>query len=117
MNFITIEFAMGGGSFPPLLIAGILCLPPAILTVMLLKQRLGRFFHNAPLILIATCVLGLGLGGPVSAFDDSRLKSPKDASLGDFTSIGSTGLLHPMGESGQSGRRLETYAMSRCYNL
>jgi hypothetical protein len=81
MNFITIEFAMGGGSFPPwLIIAGIICLPAAILTVMLLKQRLGRFFHNAPLILVATYVLGLGLGGSVSAFDGSRLKSPMDAS-------------------------------------
>ena len=65
MNFLAIEFTMGGGSFPPwLIIAGIICLPPAILTVMLLKQRLARFFYHAPLILVATCVLGLGLGGP-----------------------------------------------------
>ena len=42
MNFLAIEFTMGGGSFPPwLIIAGILCLPSAILTVMLLKQRLA----------------------------------------------------------------------------
>ena len=70
MNFIAIEFAMGGGSFPPwLIIAGIICLPAALLTAMLLKRcRLARFFYHAPLILVATCVLGLGLGGSVSAF-------------------------------------------------
>jgi hypothetical protein len=48
-----------------LIIAGNICLPAALLTATLLKRcRLARFFYHAPLILVATCVLGLGLGGP-----------------------------------------------------
>ena len=64
MHFIAKEFVMGGLHFPHLLIAGFL----GVLAAMLLKRcrHLG-FFYNPPLILVATCVFVLGLGGSVSA--------------------------------------------------
>ena len=68
MNVITTELAIGGAYFPPVLVTEFLSLPAAMLTAMLLNRcRLARFFYHAPLILVVTCVLSLGLGEPVWA--------------------------------------------------
>ena len=76
MNFIAIDFIIGEGNYLPLLFTGFLGLPAALLTATLLKRcRLARFFYHAPLILVATCVLGLGLGGSVSAFTGHQGKT------------------------------------------
>ena len=47
-----------------------------------------------------------GLSG--SKFRVPGWRALKDASQRDFAAIGPTSLLHPLGESGQSGRRVET---------
>ncbi len=64
MNYIPIEFAIGGVYFPPLLIAGFLGVLAAALTAMLLNRyRLSRFIYNPPLIYIALSVIYTGLIG------------------------------------------------------
>jgi porin len=68
MHFIAKALVIGGLHFPPLLIAGFLVVLAAMLTAMLLKRcRLLRSFYIPPLIIVATGVLGLGLGGSVWA--------------------------------------------------
>lgn len=68
MHFIAKAFVIGGVHFPPVLIAGVLGVLAALLTAMLFKRcRPLRFFYTPPLIVVATCVLVLGLGGSVSA--------------------------------------------------
>ena len=68
MGLIAKTITIGGVSFSPLSIAGFFGVLAAMLTIMLLKRcRRLRFFYNAPLIFVAVCVLGLGLGGPVWA--------------------------------------------------
>jgi hypothetical protein len=64
VNYIPIEFAIGGVYFPPLLIAGFLGVLAAALTAMLLNRyRLSRFIYNPPLIYIALSVIYTGLIG------------------------------------------------------
>lgn len=68
MHFIAKAFTIGGLHFPPVLIAGFLGVLAALLTAMLFNRcRPLRFFYTPPLIVVATCVLVLGLGGSVSA--------------------------------------------------
>lgn len=58
------EVGIGGVYFPPLLLAGILGVVAAWLTVMLLNRyRLSRFFFYPPLIFLAMAVIYTGLIG------------------------------------------------------
>ena len=58
MNFIPKEFTFGEVYFPPLLIAGILCLAAAVVTAMLLNRfRLSRYFFYPPLVFLALAVI------------------------------------------------------------
>ena len=64
MQYIPKEFAIGGVYFPPLLIAGILGVVAAWVTVMLLNRyRLSRFLYNPPLIFVALAIIYTGLIG------------------------------------------------------
>lgn len=64
MSYIPHEFAIGGVYFPPLLIAGILGVVAAWVTVMLLNRyRLSRFLYNPPLIFVALAIIYTGLIG------------------------------------------------------
>ncbi len=64
MQYIPKEFAIGGVYFPPLLIAGLLGVLAATLTVVLLNRyRLSRLFYYPPLIFLALAVLYTGLIG------------------------------------------------------
>lgn len=58
------EFAIGGVYFPPLLIASVLGVVVAWLTVLLLNRyRLSRFFWYPPLVFLALAVIYSGLIG------------------------------------------------------
>ena len=64
MSYMPHEFAIGGVYFPPLLIAGILGVVAAWVTVMLLNRyRLSRFLYNPPLIFVALAIIYTGLIG------------------------------------------------------
>ena len=64
MQFIPIEFAIGGVYFPPLLIASILGVVAAIVTAFLLNRyRLSRFFFYPPLVFLALAVIYTGVIG------------------------------------------------------
>ena len=64
MQYVPKEFAIGGVYFPPLLIAGLLGVMAATLTVALLNRyRLSRLFYYPPLIFLALAVLYTGLIG------------------------------------------------------
>ena len=64
MQYFPKEFAIGGVYFPPLLIAGLLGVLAATLTVVLLNRyRLSRLFYYPPLIFLALAVLYTGLIG------------------------------------------------------
>jgi len=58
MQLIPSEFVIGGVYFPPLLIAGLLGVVAAWLTVQLLNRyRLSRFFAYPPVVLLAMAVI------------------------------------------------------------
>ncbi len=58
MRFIPSEFAIGGVGLPPLLIASILGVTPAVLTAFLLNRyRLSWFFLSPPLVFLAPAIL------------------------------------------------------------
>ncbi len=58
MQFIPIEFAIGGVYFPPLLIASILGVAAAVLSAFLLNRyRLSRFFFYPPLVFLALAII------------------------------------------------------------
>ncbi len=58
MQFIPIEFAIGGVYFPPLLIASTLGVVAAIVTAFVLNRyRLSRFFFYPPLVFLALAVI------------------------------------------------------------
>ena len=64
MNYVPSEFMLGGVYFPPLLIASILGVLVAWLTVNLLNRyRLSRFFYYPPLIFFALAIIYTGLIG------------------------------------------------------
>ncbi|RLE20609.1 MAG: DUF1656 domain-containing protein [Actinobacteria bacterium] len=64
MQYIPSEVAIGGVFFPPLLLASILGVVAATLTVMLLNRyRLSRFFYYPPMIFLAMAVVYTGLIG------------------------------------------------------
>ncbi len=64
MYFIPKEFTISGVYFPPLLIAGVLGVTAAALTVMLLNRyRLSRYFFYPPLVFVALAVIYTGLIG------------------------------------------------------
>ena len=64
MHYIPKEFTIGGVYFPPLLIAGILGVAAAVLTVILLNRyRLSRYFFYPPLVFVALAVIYTGLIG------------------------------------------------------
>ena len=64
MHYIPKEFTIGGIYFPPLLIAGILGVATAVLTVILLNRyRLSRYFFYPPLVFVALAVIYTGLIG------------------------------------------------------
>ncbi len=64
MHYIPKEFTIGGIYFPPLLIAGILGVAAAVLTVILLNRyRLSRYFFYPPLVFVALAVIYTGLIG------------------------------------------------------
>ena len=64
MQYIPKEFAIGGVYFPPLLIASLLGVAAAMLTVVLLNRyRLSRLFYYPPLIFLALAVVYTGLVG------------------------------------------------------
>lgn len=58
MSSMPHEFAIGGVYFPPLLIAGILGVAAAWVTVMLLNRyRLSKYFFYPPLVFVALAVI------------------------------------------------------------
>jgi hypothetical protein len=62
--FIPHEFTISGVYFPPLLIAGLLGVAAASLTVRLLNRyRLSRYFFYPPLVFVALAVIYTGLIG------------------------------------------------------
>lgn len=64
MQFIPHEFSIAGVYFPPLLIAAILAVLAAWVTVRLLNRyRLSRYFYQPPLVFIALVVIYTGLIG------------------------------------------------------
>ena len=64
MQYIPSEFAIGGVYFPPLLIAGMLGVLAAGVTVMLFNRyRLSRYFYYPPMIFLALVVIYTGLVG------------------------------------------------------
>ena len=64
MYFIPKEFTIGGVYFPPLLIAAVLGVTAAVLTVMVLNRyRLSKYFFYPPLVFLALAVIYTGLIG------------------------------------------------------
>ena len=64
MYFIPIEFTIGGVYFLPLLIAAVLGITAAVLTVMVLNRyRLSKYFFYPPLVFLALAVIYTGLIG------------------------------------------------------
>jgi len=64
MHYIPSEFTIGGIYFPPLLIAGMLGVLAAWVTVTLFNRyRLSRFFYYPPMIFLALVVIYTGLVG------------------------------------------------------
>ena len=64
MQYVPKEFAIGGVYFPPLLIASLLGVAAATLTVVLLNRyRLSRLFFYPPLMFLAVTVVYTGLIG------------------------------------------------------
>ena len=64
MYYIPSEFTVGGVYFPPLLIASILGVVTAWMTVMLLNRyRLSRFFYYPPMIFVALAAVYTGIIG------------------------------------------------------
>jgi len=64
VQYIPSEVAIGGIFLPPLLLASILGVVAASLTVMLLNRyRLSRFFYYPPAIFLAMAVVYTGLIG------------------------------------------------------
>ena len=64
MQYIPSEVAIGGVFLPPLLLASILGVVAASLTVMLLNRyRLSRYFYYPPVIFLAMAVVYTGLIG------------------------------------------------------
>jgi len=64
MNYIPHEFTIGGVYFPPLLIASVLGVTAAAMTIMLLNRyRLSRYFFYPPLVFMALAVIYTGLIG------------------------------------------------------
>jgi hypothetical protein len=64
VQYIPSEIAIGGVYFPPLLLAGLLGVVLAWLTVMLLNRyRLSRFLYYPPLVFLAIAVIYTGLIG------------------------------------------------------
>ena len=64
MQYIPSEFAIGGVYFPPLLIAGMLGVLAAGVTVTLFNRyRLSRYFYYPPMIFLALVVIYTGLVG------------------------------------------------------
>ncbi len=64
MQFVPIEFAIGGVYFPPLLIASILGVVVAVMTAFLLNRyRLSRFFFYPPLVFLALAIIYTGVIG------------------------------------------------------
>jgi len=64
VDYIPSEVAIGGTYYPPLLLAGILGVVAAWLTVTLLNRyRLSRFFYYPPLVFVAMAVVYTGLIG------------------------------------------------------
>ena len=58
MYFIPKEFTIGGVYFPPLLIAAVLGVTAAVLTVMVLNRyRLSKYFFYPPLVFLALMVI------------------------------------------------------------
>ena len=58
MQLIPSEVVIGGGYFPPLLIASVSGVVASWLTTRLLNRyRLSRFFANPPLVFLATAVI------------------------------------------------------------
>ena len=64
MNYVPSEFTIGGVYFPPLLIAGLLGVLAASISVMLLNRyRLSRFFYYPSKIFLALAGIYTGLIG------------------------------------------------------
>ena len=64
MDYIPGEVSIAGIYFPPLLLAGILGVVAALLTVLLLNRyRLSRFLFYPPLIFVAMAAIYTGLIG------------------------------------------------------
>ncbi len=64
MRYIPHEFTIGGVYFPPLLIAALLGVAAAAMTVHALNRyRLSRFFFYPPLVFAALAVIYTGLIG------------------------------------------------------
>jgi hypothetical protein len=64
VSFIPKEFTIGGVYFPPLLIATLLGVVAAAMTVHALNRyRLSRFFFYPPLVFVALTVIYTGLIG------------------------------------------------------
>ncbi len=64
MQFVPSEFAIGGVYFPPLLIASMIGVAAAALTVLLLNRyRLSRFFWYPPIVFLALAIIYSGLIG------------------------------------------------------
>jgi hypothetical protein len=64
MQLIPHEFSIAGVYFPPLLIAAMLGVLAAWVTVLLLvRYRLSRYFYQPPLIFVALVVIYTGLIG------------------------------------------------------
>ena len=64
MYFIPKEFTIGGVYFPPLLIAAVLGVTAAVLTVKVLNRyRLSKYFFYPPLVFLALAIIYTGLIG------------------------------------------------------
>ena len=64
MQFVPSEFAIGGVYFPPLLIASMIGVAAAALSVLLLNRyRLSRFFWYPPIVFLALAIIYSGLIG------------------------------------------------------
>ena len=64
MFYIPHEFTIGGVYFPPLLIAAVLGVTAAVLTVIVLNRyRLSKYFFYPPLVFLALAIIYTGLIG------------------------------------------------------
>ena len=64
MHYVPSEFTLGGVYFSPLLIASVLGVLAAAMTVMLLNRyRLSRFIYYPPMIFLSLAVIYTGLIG------------------------------------------------------